>query len=107
MKECPLHDMKLLQMQPVLKDTGLYLKYIGFMAVLAITEHHGIRIVSSHNCVAFGICRWTPWSRDVLAELRSEKRFFFFFFHQIIQFFSIFFFYTSCQQDGSDMENIL
>ena len=33
MKECPSHDMKLLQMQPVLKDMGLYLKYIGFMVV--------------------------------------------------------------------------
>ena len=34
MKECPLHDMKLLQMQPVLKDTELYLKHIiGFMVV--------------------------------------------------------------------------
>ena len=32
-KECPLHDMKLLQMQPVLKDTGLYVKHIGFSVV--------------------------------------------------------------------------
>ena len=33
MKECPLYDMKLLQMPLVLKDKGLYLKHIGFMVV--------------------------------------------------------------------------
>ena len=52
MKECPLHDMKLLQIQPVLKDTRLYLKHIGFGSwpeSWAITEHHGIRIVPYRN----------------------------------------------------------
>lgn len=33
MKECLFYDMKLFQMQLVLKDMGFYLKYIGFMVV--------------------------------------------------------------------------
>ena len=40
MNECPPHDMKLLRVQPVLKDTGLHLKHIGFMVVgLSLGKH--------------------------------------------------------------------